>query len=283
MDRETRLDIIRRAYAKRVLAAAGVSDRRVESAFARVKREDFLGPGPWQILRWERGYETTPNRNPVYLYDDVVVAILPERNLNNGQPSFLARLIAGAAPRAGEHAVHIGAGVGYYTAMARLVGRTGRVTAIELDPALADRLAANFAGRRNVRVVQGDGTRVAFEPADSILVNAGATRPADLWLDRLADGGRLILPLTAGGFPNADVRHGAVFCITRRGNDFSAERISGVAIFPCEGMRDADSEAALNAAFENGRVREVTRLYRRNDVPGADCWVRGRGWRLAYR
>jgi protein-L-isoaspartate(D-aspartate) O-methyltransferase len=149
MDRETRLDIIRRAYAKRVLAAAGVSDRRVESAFARVKREDFLGPGPWQILRWERGYETTPNRNPVYLYDDVVVAILPERNLNNGQPSFLARLIAGAAPRAGEHAVHIGAGVGYYTAMlARLVGRTGRVTAIELDPALADRLAANFAGRR---------------------------------------------------------------------------------------------------------------------------------------
>ncbi len=28
------------------------------------------------------------------------------------------------------------------------------------------------------------------------MVNAGATRPAGIWLDRLNDGGRLILPLT---------------------------------------------------------------------------------------
>src|SRR6202008_1887319 len=109
--------------------------------------------------------------------------IIPERTLNNGQPSFLAALIAGAALRPGEHAVHIGAGVGYYTAiLARLVGRAGRVTAIELDPALAERAAANLAGQPNVRIVQGDGTRVDFDSADVILVNAGATRPADLWL-----------------------------------------------------------------------------------------------------
>jgi protein-L-isoaspartate(D-aspartate) O-methyltransferase len=118
--------------------------------------------------------------------------------------------------------VHIGAGVGYYTAiLARLVGRTGRVTAIELDPALAERLAANLAGQRNIRIVQGDGAQVTFEPADCILVNAGATRPADAWIDRLVDGGRLILPLTASGFPRSDVRRGAVFCITRRGDDIS--------------------------------------------------------------
>ena len=30
--------------------------------------------------------------------------------------------------------------------------------------------------------------------ADVILVNAGATRPAERWLDGLRDGGRLILP-----------------------------------------------------------------------------------------
>src|SRR5438132_14016605 len=134
MDRETELEIIRRAYAKQVMAAADVVDRRIEAAFAAVKRENFLGRGPWRVLRWDRGYVTTPTRNPVYLYDDVVVAILPERSLNNGQPWFLAALIAGAAPRPGEHAVHIGAGVGYYTAiLARLVGRTGRVTHTELD------------------------------------------------------------------------------------------------------------------------------------------------------
>src|SRR6266852_6777809 len=146
MDRESELAIVRRAYAKQIVAAAGVADRRVEAAFAAVPREAFLGPGPWPILRWERGYVNTPTRNPVYLYADVLVGILPERNLNNGQPSFLASLIAAAAPRPGDHAVHVGAGTGYYTAiLARLVGRRGQVTAIEFDAGLATRLAANFA------------------------------------------------------------------------------------------------------------------------------------------
>ena len=167
MDRESALEIIRHAYAKRVLAAAGVSDRRVEAAFAAVKREDFLGPGPWPILRWGRGYEKSPSRDLVYLYDDVLVGIIPERNLNNGQPWLHALLVASAAPKSGEHAVHIGAGVGYYTAiLSHLVGRRGRVTAIEFDAGLAERLAANFARPSNVRVVQGDGAQVAFDAAD---------------------------------------------------------------------------------------------------------------------
>jgi protein-L-isoaspartate(D-aspartate) O-methyltransferase len=284
MDRDTELQIIRRAYAKHVMAAAGVADRRVEAAFATVRREAFLGRGPWQIVRWGGGYRTTPSRNPIYLYDDVVVAIIPDRTLNNGQPSLHAALIASAAPRAGEHAVHIGIGTGYYTAiLAHLVGRRGRVTAIEYDAGLAARAAANLPEKPHVQVVQGDGSRVAFDLADVIYVNAGATRPADLWLDGLAEGGRLILPLTAAGFPSRDVRYGAVFRITRRRDDFSAERISGVAIFPCAGLRDAATEKALEEAFENGRAAEVTRLYRRNDVPDEDCWVRGAGWCLAYR
>ena len=75
-------------------------------------------------------------------------------------------------------------------------------------------------------------------------------------------GGRLILPLTADGFPNRDVRHGAVFRIERRGPEFFARRISGVAIFPCEGGRDEASEQALAAAFDKGGAERVTRLYR---------------------
>ena len=43
--------------------------------------------------------------------------IVPERSLNNGQPWLHAMLIAAAGPRPGEHVVHIGAGVGYYTAI----------------------------------------------------------------------------------------------------------------------------------------------------------------------
>ena len=55
--------------------------------------------------------------NPVYLYQDALVGIIPERGLNNGQLWLHAMMIAAAAPRPGEHVVHIGAGVGYYTAI----------------------------------------------------------------------------------------------------------------------------------------------------------------------
>jgi protein-L-isoaspartate(D-aspartate) O-methyltransferase len=284
MNREVELGIVRRAYAKQIMAAAMVGDARVEAAFAAVRREAYLGPGPWPVLRTQPdGYVPTPSDDPVYLYVNQVVGLLTERNLNNGEPSLHAMMIESAAPKPGEHAVHIGPGVGYYTAiLAELVGANGRITAIELDAGLADRAAANLAGLRHVRVLHGNGALIPFDPADVIYVNAGATRPAEVWLDRLNENGRLILPLTASGFPNTDFRKGAVFRITRQGQDFLAKRISAVGIFPCEGMRDPASEAALAAAFERGRIEEVARLYRRDDVLDEDCWVRGKGWCLAY-
>src|SRR3984893_8205664 len=126
-----------------------------------------------------------------------------------------------------------------YTAiLAELVGATGRVTAIEFDGELAARAMANLAQAPHVRVVHGDGTRVLLKPGDVIYVNAGATRPTDIWLDRLKEGGRLILPLTADGFPNRDVRHGAVFRIERRG------------------------------PFNKGGAEGVTRLYRSRGASG---------------
>ena len=272
------LDIVRRAYAKQIMAAAGIEDARIVAAFAAVPREHFLGPGPWQVLRWFRGYVRTPSDDPVYLYTDHVVAILPERNLNNGEPSLHCRLIASAAAQPGEHVVHVGAGVGYYTAIfGELVGPPGTVTAIELDQGLAERAANNFSTLQNVRVVNGDGTQVAFDAADVIYVNAGASRPVEAWLDRLKDRGRLILPLTISGFPGGDINGGRVFRIERRGSDFLAEGISRIAIFPCEGARDAASEAALAEALKVDRWREVTRLYRRDDLAAEQCWLRAPG------
>jgi protein-L-isoaspartate(D-aspartate) O-methyltransferase len=139
------LAIVRRAYAKHVLANADVDDAPVGAAFAAVRREHFLGPGPWPMLRWPRWpgrYVPTPSDDPVYLYQDALVGIIPERDLNNGQPSLHAMLIAAASARPDEHVVHIGAGVGYYTAiLAHMAGERGRVTAIEFDGGLAKRLA----------------------------------------------------------------------------------------------------------------------------------------------
>ena len=74
-----------------------------------------------------------------------------------------------------------------------------------------------------------------------------------------------------------------MFLIERRSGEYLAKWLSPVAIFPCEGMRDPASEAALAAAFEKGGWRDVTRFYRGEDVPEENCWLRVPGWSLAYR
>ena len=58
MERVQELDIIRRAYAKQILAAAQIDDPSLELAFAQVRREDFLGPGPWVIPYGQNNYRT---------------------------------------------------------------------------------------------------------------------------------------------------------------------------------------------------------------------------------
>jgi protein-L-isoaspartate(D-aspartate) O-methyltransferase len=289
MDRDGELSIIRAAYAKQILAAAGaVVDARLEAAFSATRREDFLGPGPWWVLRPFRGYVTTPDPDPVYLYTDDLVGIVPERQINNGQPSLHAHLLQQASPAVGAHVVHIGTGTGYYTAiLAHLVGSSGRVTGIEYEPELAARAKANFAAYPNVDIVEGDGTLIPFDTADVIYVNAGCTRLVEGWLDQLADGGRLILPMTSdqgsgAKSPEQIGRTGAVFRIVRRGEEYSAHRISGVAIFPCAGGRDEVSERALAEAFAKGGSLKVTRLYRNQELPEERCWLRGSGWCLAY-
>ena len=288
MDREAELSIIRAAYAKQVMAAARVvGDARLDEALRAVRREDFLGAGPWPIVRWFRNYVPTPDADPVYLYTDDLVGILPERQINNGQPSLHANLIHQAAPAEGDHVVHIGTGTGYYTAiLAHLAGPSGRVTGIEYEPELAARTKANFVSCPNVEIVEGDGTLVSFDRADVICVNAGCTRPAQNWLDRLADGGRLILPMASDkGFGAKSLQRmasaGAVFRIERRDGNYLANWISAVAIFPCTGSRDEASERALAEAFDKGGWQQVTRLYRDQEIPEERCWVSGPGWCLA--
>lgn len=289
MDRETELEIIRRAYAKQVMCDAETSSERLEGAFARVRREDYLGPGPWPLCRWWDHYIWSPSDDPVYLYTNSSVGIDPERRINNGQPSFHARLIAKARPAYGEHVVHIGAGVGYYTAiLADLVGDAGRVTAIEYDSDLVQRSRKNLSRISTVTVVHGNGAEVDFGRADVIYVNAGVTRPENSWLDALSEGGRMILPLTSSlgfGAPSSSQemkQHGGVFLIERHGNDFTAKSISAVRIIPAEGVRDAESEALVAEAFKQGGAEAVTRLYRRVDLADDRCWLRGTDWSLAY-
>jgi protein-L-isoaspartate(D-aspartate) O-methyltransferase len=304
VDREVALTIVRQAYAKQTLALADVADPRIRAAFAHVPREDFLGPGPWQMLRAPGLYSPTPEADPVYVYIDRAMGLIPERGINNGQPSLHALLLQAAGISEGEHVVHVGAGTGYYSAiMAFLAGATGSVTAIECNPALAARAFSCLVGIPNARLVEGNGASVHFDTADVIYVNAGVTHPADTWLDNLAEGGRLLLPLstdenmqlaspgTSGKAASASftkawfdprkaMRTGAYFLIRRTRDAFEARKLLPMAIIPAEGVRTEAAEAALAAAFERDDGGSVTHLVRGRSVRDEKCWLRGEGWSL---
>jgi protein-L-isoaspartate(D-aspartate) O-methyltransferase len=278
----TDLAPIRRDYARKILERADVSSLRLEDAFATVPREDFVGPGPWSLFRMT-GYGVTDDADPRHLYDDVLVALLPEKKINNGQPSGHAMWLNAADPRPGDHVVHVGAGTGYYTALlAHLVGSTGRVTAIEYDAGLAAKARDNLKHWPNVTVLRGDGATLPFDPADVIYVNAGVTRPAESWLDGLKEGGRLVFPLTASSGPG-QVPPGVMLRLERQGAEFKASIVSAAGFVPCEGLREVPHDEALSKAFADGDVTRVTRLVRGGDWPDEDAWLRGPGWTLLYR
>ena len=214
------------------------------------------------------------------LYHDALVGIDAARMLNNGQPSAHAFWMDQLDLREGEHMVHVGCGTGYYTAiLADVVGASGRVTAVEMDADLAERARANLAHLPYVRVVHGDGA--AHDPggADVFYINAGATHPQPLWLDRLLDAGRLMLPLVR--WP-ADSRNsvtsgvGILLKVTRHHERYSAAIISPVGIFPCIGGVDADADRRLGDALAQGVDTRSVRSLRR-DVHGREpaCWLHG--------
>ena len=188
---------LRRVYARQMLAlASALADRQLEDAFAAVPRESFLGKGPWRIMTPWSPYATVPEQDPALLYQDVVVALDEERGINNGSPSLHAHWMHLVAPRRGERVAHIGAGAGYYAAiLAELVGNEGRVTAVEYDAKRAQSARDNLKDRANVDVIAADGRRWPQQPTDIIYVNFATPRPADVWIDNLAVGGRLIFPL----------------------------------------------------------------------------------------
>jgi protein-L-isoaspartate(D-aspartate) O-methyltransferase len=63
MTRENELGIVRGVYAKQIMHAARATDPRLEKALAELHREDFLPPGPWQLMRFPGGYQRTPDND----------------------------------------------------------------------------------------------------------------------------------------------------------------------------------------------------------------------------
>lgn len=282
---------LRRVYARQMLAmASALADTHLEDAFAAVPRERFLGNGPWRIMTPWSPYATVPEQDPALIYQDVVVALDEERGINNGSPSLHARWMHLVSPRRGERVAHIGAGAGYYAAiLAELVGNEGRVAAVEFDAGRAQSARDNLKDRSNVEVIAADGRRWPQQPADVIYVNFATPCPADVWIDHLTVGGRLIFPL---GVPReSPTGHGwrglnaLALLVTRLENGFAASVLGEVSFVFAEGESTARSDAevrVLQSSLEKGGWENIRSLVWNAPIDAAQCWLKGEGWALSF-
>ena len=265
----------RHTYAIEITRRAGVSDPRIEAAFAAVPREDFAGPPPWRI--GSGGFfGLGSSDDPARLYEDVLVAIDAERCINNGQPSLHAQSLDALGLKEGETVLQVGAGAGYYTAiLAELVGTKGRVIAYEIAPDIAARAAANLVRYRQVEVRARSGVE-DLPQADAIYVSAAASHPVRAWLDALRRSGRLVFPLQAVN------SSGAMLIVTRpeHGEAWPARLLTQVVFIPCEGAQNVEMGRKLDQAFRRGGQAGVRSL-RCGSEPSERDWVRGDGWALS--
>lgn len=279
------LSLQRRFYAEELDAVCAFRTPGLADALATIPRERFLPPGPWDVLSMSDytpmavpAARKTPDADPRHVYHNIGIAIDPARRLFNGHPGTLTPWIDALALSAGARMLHIGTGTGYYTAIAaHVVGPNGRVVGIEVDETLASQARANLASMPWIDLRHGNGTEIGGETFDAILVNAGVTHPRDEWLDALASGGRVLVPLTMQ--MQSTIGKGFTMLVTRIDEATYAVKPCGVvAIYSAIGLRDETRNAALGEAMRKQAWPPVTRLRRDAHERSESCWLHANGF-----
>jgi protein-L-isoaspartate(D-aspartate) O-methyltransferase len=164
---------------RRSVAAA---ERRLDDAFAALPRTQFL-----------------PEDQRPYAAQDRPLPI--GEGQTSSQPSTVRAMLALLDVRAGPRVLDVGAGSGWTTALlARLVGPTGRVVGVELEPRLAEWGAQNLA-RAGMPwaslepATEGVLGRPDLAPFDRILVSAMASRLPEELVEQVARPGRMVVPV----------------------------------------------------------------------------------------
>ncbi|WP_246074846.1 protein-L-isoaspartate(D-aspartate) O-methyltransferase [Nonomuraea terrae] len=161
------------------IRAKGVTDPRLLAAVAATPRERFVPP---------------PHAARAGLDEPIPIG----HGQPTTQPSLVAEMVDALRLSGGETVLEIGTGYGYQTAL--LARLAGTVYTVERHADLADHARANLSalGVANAEVVVGDGTAGLpdLAPFDAIIVSAAATRVPDPLAEQLAEGGRLVMPIT---------------------------------------------------------------------------------------
>jgi protein-L-isoaspartate(D-aspartate) O-methyltransferase len=171
------------------LKPRGITDPALVEAMLTVPREEFL-----------------PSRNSAEAYADHPLPIGEGQTIS--QPYIVALTAQEGLLRPEDRVLDVGTGSGYAAAVyAHLVSE---VWSVERVPALAEAAADRLArlGYDRVHVVAGDGTQGLPEsaPFDAILAAAAGPSVPQAWLQQLAPGGRIVMPLERSAYGQELVR-----------------------------------------------------------------------------
>jgi protein-L-isoaspartate(D-aspartate) O-methyltransferase len=280
------LTLRRRFFAEEIEAASNIRTAALVEALASTPREQFLPPGPWMVKSEADVLgppRLTPDADPSRVYHNLSVGIDPTRMLFNGAPGFVSFLIDSLALTAGARVLHVGCGLGYYTALiARVVGPSGHVVAMEVEEPLAIGARANLGDIPWVEVRREDATSLGDASYDAILINAGVTHPLPAWLTALRPGGRLMLPLTAT-FPGmGPISKGPVVMLTKKGKGvaYDARTITVTAIYSAVALRDDRANERVMESLKTNPMPRLKALRLDPHDASKECWLHGDGWCL---
>ena len=101
------------------------------------------------------------------------------------------------------------------------------------------------------------------------------THPQDAWLEALAPGGRLLVPLTATMPAMTTLGKGPLLLATRGddANRWPARVVTFVAIYSAIGLRDDALNERLGAALRASPFPPVQHLRRDAHEATASCWL----------
>lgn len=134
--------------------------------------------------------------------------------------------------RSGDRLLELGSGAGYGAALAsRVVGPSGWVTTVEVDPHLARRALQTTAHLPNVRVVHGDGLASGDLLArhNKCWLTFAVDEPPTALIEKLQDGGILVAPVGAATAQEL-VRY------VRRGDEILTEELGAVVFVRARGL-----------------------------------------------
>ena len=204
--------IARRRMVEDQVMARGVKDPRVIDAMLRVPRHKFV----------EQALESQA-------YQDGPLPIGERQTIS--QPYMVAVMSEALALDGTEKVLEVGTGSGYQAAVLALLA--DRVFSLERIPALARRarkiLDACGYSKVNIRLADGTLGWQEMAPFDAIIVTAGAPDVPRDYLDQLAVGGRLVIPV-------GDRMSQVLMRITRTAEDeFKEEQLLGCRFVPLVG------------------------------------------------